>query len=281
MKFLVMALAMVMGLIMTSCLDSDNGPQSFQGYVKVLSIMGNPYFEDLAGNKYYPTATSLADMKTSMGFDITTSNFVFIQYQLAETEGTSTRTDDGGTVTQSYSITLTYAVALDGPNAIAVDTKEDMETRAPETNPITSFGTQSAFLGTPFYYDTDYIYAPSLYKVKKAGTDEKQEDIVAQHTINLVWVAEETDADDTEMVLYLRHNREYELGEKDSELDALSYGAYRITEVMNRFYLKTGAYPKKVTIKVHETGEYNSSDDMPEEYKSYYCDAEPFDLFNY
>lgn len=284
-KFLVMALAMVMGLTMTSCLETDNGPQQFSGYVKVVSFMGYSYFEDLAGNKYYPTSTSLADMKANMGFEMSTSHFVFLQYQLAETEGANTKADSGETGKQEFSITLSYAVALDGPQPITVATAEELETAAPEVDPIVSFGTENAFLGTPFYYNTEYIYMPVVYNVKKAGKNEKQEDVIKMHTINLAWVSEETAADATELVLYLRHDRDYEYNTDedgkvtDTKAQTLSYGAYDIRSIMEAFRIKTGNYPEEVTVKVHETADYGMADEMPEDYTTYTSKAEPFSLF--
>lgn len=88
--WMVMMLTVMMGLTMTSCLKGDDGENPYDGYViaKVVpSYMGGtPYLEDVTGNRLYPTATSIEQIKLQdPDFDLNDYALVTVFFKFAQT----------------------------------------------------------------------------------------------------------------------------------------------------------------------------------------------------
>ena len=265
-KFLMAALTLLMGISLTSCLNSDSNSDNTQGHfarVKQgdMTTGYSPYFEDYAGNKLLPTVASLTQIEASGDFKMSSSNFVFITYKLAEIEKTAK--SETGTTPSSYDITLLSAVACDGPTPIMVENNEAMENTVVENAPIFTLIYNASYSYSPFLYDKETLFLPIYYKM------ENKAEQVKQHKLNLVCNFEGIASGSTEIVFYVRHDRGTD--EKNEALN-VAYNGYDIKTAIARFSALAGNEPKKIVIKVKETGEYSSSNTMPEEYTTYSCD---------
>lgn len=265
-KFLMVALTLLMGISFTSCLNSDSNSDNTQGHfarVKQgdMTTGYTPYFEDFVGNKLLPTTASLTQIEANGDFKMSSSNFAFITYKLVETEGTTK--SESEVTPSSYDITLLTAVACDGPTPIMVESDEAMENTVVENAPIFTLIYNTGYSYSPFLYDKETLFLPIYYKM------ENKVEQVKQHKLNLVCNFEGITSESTEIVFYVRHDRGTD--EKNDVLN-VAYNGYNIKTAIARFSALTGNEPKKVVVKVKETGEYSSSNTMPEEYTTYSCE---------
>lgn len=106
---MVMALTLMLGLGMTSCIGDTNYTPSGQGVVEVVNYMGLTSFKDLAGTSIYPTSTSLESVKTSMGFNPTNTRMAYVMFNYNE-EGNENIATSGKIINAN----LQAAVSLDG-----------------------------------------------------------------------------------------------------------------------------------------------------------------------
>ena len=73
-KFLMVALTLLMGIAFTSCLNSDDGEyDDIYGMVLVNNYMGLLSFEDAAGNTYQPTSASVTHFVANSSLKISDS----------------------------------------------------------------------------------------------------------------------------------------------------------------------------------------------------------------
>lgn len=269
-KFLTIALILLMGVSLTSCLNSGNdGPILRDGYVHVRSSMYS-YFEDNAGNQYYPTTASLTSIEANGGFEMSSSKFVYIQFEYVEDENAGSKKTANGTMTpQKYNINLRYAVALDGSELVTANDIAAMEMVAPETAPVISLGVSNMFLATPFLYDEEILYLPVAFK------QENKKESIAKHKIRLALSLEELKNNDKDLVFYVRHDK----GDDDKkEVVNISYSGYDIRAAVAAFEATHGDKPKNIIVRVKESGEF--SDGMPEMFTEYSCVFENFSVLN-
>lgn len=260
-KFMMVALTLLMGLSLTSCLNSDDtSDNTRQGLFRVKGYMGMNYFEDTAGNKLYPTSASLTSVESSSSFKMSSTNLAYIQYRMVETEA-STKAE---TTPESYNITLSAAAALDGLTPIMAENTAEMESTVPENAPIVTIGMENTAFNVPFLYDKETLFLPIVFR------QANNESVVEQHKMRLVCNREEIEAGDTELVLYLRHDRG-----TDEKTDVMNYAyqGFNITEIVNEFTNITGGEPAKVTLSVKETGTYAT--EMPAASTTYSADFKP------
>lgn len=262
MKFLMVAFTLLMGISLTSCLNSNDNSDNTQGHfarVKRGDMTSGyqDYFEDYLGNKLLPSSTSLIQVEANGDFKMSSSNFAFITYKMIEVDGTTKA--ETGTTTKSYDINLLSAVNCDGPTPITVENTEDMESVVVENAPIFSLTYNNGY--TPFLYDKETLFLPVYYKM------ENKAEQVSQHKLNLVCNLEGITAESTDIVFYLRHDRG---NDEKSEALNVAYNGYNIRQALARFTALTGGKePTKVIVNVKETGAYASSNDLPEKYTVY------------
>ena len=259
-KIWMVALTVLMGFSLTSCLDSSEPESPYDGggmFHVVQSYMGTSHFEDPAGNKLYPTSASVLAMETNYGFKISSTKLAFIYYKFvkeeAETKSTSTTTP------KSYDLVLVSAVACDGPEPVIAEDLEDMENRVTENAPIVSL-TPTVNNGIsytelkPFLYDLNTLVLPIAWRM------ENNSEKISQHKFNLVYVESETEAGDGDMVLYLRHDRGTD---EKTEAGTYTQDGYDIEEAVGLFKGKAGNEPQRLIIK----SKNNESDSkIPETY---------------
>ncbi|MGI6816423.1 hypothetical protein ACFX5L_07225 [Bacteroides sp. KG123] len=252
-KFMMAALTLL-GVMLTSCLNSGNNESTFDGYgyMRTKHYLGNSWFEDLAGNKYIPTESSLATLKANTGFDITKTDLVIVYYKnVTETTGKET--------TSGKSIQLVGAKAIDSYETNIVSTEADMplgDAPIVTLKPTDNYGNTYK----PILYGSEMVVLPVYWKM------ENKAEALAQHSFTLVYVRD-IQQSETELVLYLQHNKG-----TDSKTEANAYRdkAYDIKSIMNAIKTKTGKYPAKVIIKAKAASDGKT---MPDTYTDYEIDS--------
>ncbi len=262
-KFLMIVFTLMMGVSFTSCLDDNGGGNSTYdafGYMRTRTYMGTYYFYDLVGNTYYPTSTSLEEMKKN-GFEMSSStDLVFVYFKYVNTTSTDTKATGSTQTPQSYTIDLVGIASIDSYDAQTVNTVEEMEDMVTENAPVVtleptdSYGSYKSGL-----YGDEMLIIPVAWKM-----EDKKESLL-QHTMNLVYVADEVSESSKELVFYLRHDRG-----TDEKVEVATYRnkAYRVKGILETFKEKTGNYPTKITIKAKTSNDAT----LPTEYTNYSLD---------
>ncbi len=262
-KFLSMALILLMGVSFASCLDDDDDDDSvydWAGFVYVRSTYGSVYFVDSTGNIISPTSTSVSELETSYGIDISSYKFAYVYTKDLSSTTTSTSSN-------TYYVSLVAIELCSYGDATVAETEEELATVAPETAPIISFYYEDS------YYQYSYQYSSSIYP---ALFDESTlvvpiywwmgstSSLISQHTFVLACVTEEIEANDTELVFYLHHD----VG-TDEAVSNYSYTCYgfNIDDAVETFENITGRVPSKLTVKSHQTG-WDSTEMTMDDYSS-------------
>lgn len=261
-KFLMVALTLLMGISLTSCLNSDNNyDKTRQGFARVKSSMGLSWFEDAGGNKLYPTPASLAKVQADQGFSMSSTNLALIQFTPVETEAASKTNTQEST---SLDINLTGAMNCDGPQPIVVQNALEMESAATESAPIILLNTGGYSYYPSYLFDKEIIMLTIFFRQTNSADKTKE------HKFKLIANLEDITAESTDLILYLRHDKGTDDGKEASNF---VYSGYDIREAVSEFTGITGKEPQKIKIKVKETGEYSSSDNtLPKDYKEYSCE---------
>lgn len=257
-KFLMVAFTLLMGVSLTSCLDSGNSESTYDGggYVRTKHFMGSSYFVDLEGNQYFPTSESLAIMKSNFGFDIETTDLAIIYFKNVETLASGENSS-----TKSKNIKLVSAEAIDSYEMLVLS-KSEMETTVADNAPIYTLNPVDNYGNTykPLLYGAQMVVLPVYWKM------EQKSETLAQHKFNLVYV-DEMQKDNSELVLCLRHDKGTDT---KTEAFAFRYKAYDIQSIMERIKGETGMYPSKIIIKAKVNTDGTT---MPEEYTDYEIDS--------
>lgn len=193
-KFLMLALVILMGVGFTSCMNGDDDTTVRQdAFVKVKTGgLGSIYFEDANGFKYYASAASLATMKSTYGFDPSSGEMAYIIYQYDSatqpiTENTESLKD----------LQLVYAFGLDA--TVESVTEEGASNDSIAKAPIRSLdGTiGSSYKYEPFMFDESTLLLQIDYFMGVDG--------LLSHYFTLVHYPNEQVEENT-IKLYLRHN---------------------------------------------------------------------------
>lgn len=268
-NFLVVAFTLLIGISLTSCLGDSDEESAWDGGGMVRVMYGS-YFVDLEGNTYYPTTTSLTQMKEKYGYDITSADLSVIYFKYVENTNSTTKAT--ATNPQRYTIQLVSAMAIESASTTIVNTIEEMEEYVPETasvvtlKPTDSYGQTSS----PSLYGNQMLVLPIQW------LQENKSETIAQHSFTLVYVSGETDDNATEMVVYLRHDKGTDT---KRETSAVRVRAFDINYMLSSFKEKTGAYPTKLTIKAR-TSSANSEETLPEDYSSFDVDCKILENYN-
>lgn len=258
-KFLMVALTLLMGVSFTSCLDSGDSESTEYGYFRTQSYMGTCFFVDLAGNRYYPTVESLSAM-TSNGFKAESADLVFINFKWAdELSGnggsSSTATD--------HNIVLMSITPIDSYKAMSLSSETELEnfenapivTLTPPTNSYYGSSTLA-----PMLYGSQMVILPVSWKM------EYKAEALAQHTFTLAYV-EEAQQNDSELVLYLCHDKGTD---EKTDFTNVAFKAFDIQPFMRMIKSQTGSYPSKLIIKAKANTDGTT---MPNDYTSYEIDS--------
>lgn len=255
-KIWMVALTALMGISLTSCFDSGDTESQFDGagYVRVKGSVFSYYFEDMLGNQYYPTTASLSLMEANYGFKISESNFCLIYFKDVPAEGATSKA-----ITKK-NISLVSAAEYDGPTPLVVGDAEEMKTVAPENEPVLTVAPVDNYNNSmkPYLFDKETL---AMCIGIRLSADSQE--AFKKHTLNLVCVTDEIEADDTELVLYLRHDNG---GDKATGPNYARWYGYNIRAAVNAFMMKTGKEPAKLVVKAKES---TTSSELPEKYTDY------------
>lgn len=231
-KFLMVAFTLLMGVSFTSCLNDDAGESMYDGIGYVRTVMGS-YFIDLYGNTYHPTMASVTEME-AQGFKMSGTDLAQIAFKYVE--DTPATKAEGGTFTpQDYRIKLVSAIAVDSYSTKYASSVEDMEA-IPETAPIVTLEPTDNYGQTykPWMYGAEMLVLPISWKM------ENKEEMLKQHTMELVYINDESNESSTELVFYLRHNKGTDT---KTDVFAVRNKAYDVKQIMSDFKGKHGSYP--------------------------------------
>jgi hypothetical protein len=256
-KFLMVAFTLLMGVSFTSCLNDDAGESMYDGIGYVRTVMGN-YFVDLYGNTYHPTMASVTEME-AQGFKMSGTGLAQIAFKYVE--DTPATKAEGGTFTpQDYRIKLVSAIAVDSYSTKHVSSVENMEMEAiPETAPIVTLEPTDNYGQTykPWMYGAEMLVLPISWKM------ENKEEMLKQHTMELVYINDESNESSTELVFYLRHNKGTDT---KTDVFAVRNKAYDVRQIMSDFKGKHGSYPTTIRIKAKTDMDGAK---LPEKYTDY------------
>lgn len=195
-KFLMLALVVLMGVGFTSCMNGENDTTvRAGGLVKVESSLGVTWFKDVNGVKLYPSATSMASMKAVSGFDPSAGDMAYIIYQY-----------DSATQSSTDNLQLLYATELDATVESVQKPEEGGERPSNDSiakAPIRNLkGTISLYGGgtiqyEPFMFDKSTLMLQIDYFMGTSG--------LLSHYFTLVHYTNEPVEENT-IKLYLRHN---------------------------------------------------------------------------
>ena len=259
---MLVALTLIMGLSMTSCLNSNEGSSISYAFLRVKGAYGMYYFQDALGSTIYPTSSSLALVEASTDFRMSETNLAYVAFEFVEDEdGNSAQSLAESTEPQTYTIDLKAATSLDGPEVVISQTLADMEYDAPETAPVitlsmsTGYGTEQV---KPYLYDLETLVLPIQFNLTN------DQDKFEMHRLVLACSVEEMQEGTTDLVFYLRHDRGEDEGR---EVHYSQWYGYDIRYAVEEFQMRTGATPTKIIVKAHED-EYQSGN-IPANYTEY------------
>lgn len=268
MRFLMVALTLAMGLSLTSCLDSDSDYTNVM-YARAKSFMGLQWFEGPDGNRYYPTAASVAAMESSYGYDMSEADLSLVYYKLIENgehsssgDDTTTKAEEGTTTPLEFDIELTAAAAVDSKAAKTVQSVEEVESYSVSNAPIYSIKPLiSDMTGTRESSAWFYGYEMMVIPVQWSMTNDV--DKVTEHTFDLTYVQSDVLDTDT-LTLYLTHDRggDTEQPEDETELRwAARDKAFDVESILTDYNTKTGNYPKVVKVMMKQNDAPHDDDD--------------------
>lgn len=259
-KFLMVAFTLLMGVSFTSCLNDDAGESMYDGIGYVRTVRGS-YFVDLYGNTYHPTMASVTEME-AQGFKMSGTDLAQIAFKYVE--DTPATKAEGGTFTpQDYRIKLVSAIAVDSDSTKHVSSVENMEMEAiPETAPIVTLEPTDNYGQTykPWMYGAEMLVLPISWKMENM---ENKEEMLKQHTMELVYINDESNESSTELVFYLRHNKGTDT---KTDVFAVRNKAYDVKQIMSDFKGKHGSYPTTIRIKAKTDMDGAK---LPEKYTDY------------
>ncbi|NCC09960.1 MAG: hypothetical protein EOM31_05530 [Bacteroidia bacterium] len=227
-KFFMVALTLLMGVSLTSCLNSDgNTVVPVRGIITLKNIY--PYEFQAEGS----SVVYVADKATIPGLSemATPSDIVLLDAQY------DTKTQAVDQNTKKINVTVTYAEKIN-ENALSTPTDEEPNR---SILPLSSLGSNL----TPGMYSTDFLIMPIPFYT------EKQESLKL-HRFYLCYDKEASDKLPSTMVLRLRHLSSESDVTKEKAKAAL-YKAFNISPVVFAYSTDhDGAKPKEIKVITQE-----------------------------
>ena len=261
-SLMLVALTLMMGLSMTSCLNSDSSGSMWDGagIFRVEGFYDSYSFADALGNKLVPTPASLAQVEAN-GFEISEADFAYFYFKWAEDEATVEDKLSNTTTPQTFDIEIVSIAGIEENEVVVNQTAEEMEANVPETAPVMTLspsvnGTSTA---GPLLFDLNSIIIPIYFNI-----GEGSEEAFNKHRLVLACDMSEVTPGSTEFNLYLRHDK----GDDDKITYSTSnWYAFNLAYAIGEFQAIAGNAPTKLIINAHED-EYQSGS-MPNTYTKY------------
>lgn len=229
-KFLMVAFTLLMGISLTSCLDSDSDPYSYgYGYAKVVNSYGATYFTMGKDITITPSSGSVATLLAN-GIDISkmTNHVVYITYRWdpALINITTETKDLQG---------VDLMGALDLNNRSEIVEEKGAANDSVNTAPIISLTSSQSSEVKPIFYDATTLLIPANYYMYSKI-----------HYLTLKYYPNE-ETEDNKLRLYLHHNAK---GDESTSATSTNYAqqgylgflqkAYDLTGIFARYALKHG-----------------------------------------
>lgn len=248
---MVAALTLLMGVTMTSCLNSEGGETLYDGYflAKVVSgsALGGTSFQDAGGNTFNASYESVMQVQAN-GLNLSELEMAFIYFKWAVDESGNVLTppNEEATTPQTYEIDLVAVQEVSIEDAERMETMADFESSKYETASL-SLTNLTGLVGNSvkfdFYGDDETLYMYVQWLLTN-GTEEFK-----KHKIRLVYVNEEITSDSKELKFYLCHDK----GDDDG-LNAV-YGnwyCFRVQNALATFRSITGKDPATIKLSLYE-----------------------------
>lgn len=221
-KFLVVALTLLMGISLTSCIGEADPTVTNITFGQITSMYPT-VIDTPAGIKF----TAVNDLS---GQDLFLGDYVYFQYSYNSDE----QIVDQNTKKINASIVIGEKISSRGV-VVTSDKGEEYE-NVTMLQVGNGAGTNLQFL----YYDKDRLIIPAFFLYKES---------LSGHSFTLCYDETTVKSGDKEIKFYLRHNST----EASPTKAALSYKIFNIQEALAHFKSVAGGIPTKVVIYVNET----------------------------
>lgn len=268
-NLLTLICALVMGLSLTSCLDSGDSGTTVDDsrVVYVRNYLGQVFFVDVYGVRFYPSAESLNKIKQNAP-DLELSDYkmmsIYFNY-VVEEDATTTKQTGSYVTPPSYEVDLVVISTIEVPNVISVQSTADLA--AYETAPIMPLEQNYAYNTTaPQQLDEKTVLASvGFYLTNDA-------DKLKSHKFQLVYVKDEITASSKDLVVYVCHDR----GDDDkSEAWLTTTYGLDMQAALKEFRNVTGNDPEKIIIRAKTSNSATTT--LPSEYSEYNVDSQTFE----
>lgn len=258
---MVAALTLVMGIMMTSCLNSDGGESMFDGafLAKVISaggLYGGATFEDAGGNRYVASYKSVTQLETG-GYSFTDVKMAFIYFKFSVDEnGNKVTPPQQNTDTpQTYEIELVAIQTAPTTYAERVQSADNLETNEYETSPVSisdMMGNEGNYVKFDFYGSSMTLYT-YLQWLLTNGDDEFK-----KHNIRLAYAYDEITPSSTELHFYLCHANG---GDEGTSAMYQNWYCFYVENALTDFESITGHQPSTIKLSLYE--DHGTSGIMP------------------
>ena len=269
-NLLTLICALVMGLSLTSCLDSGDSGTSWEDartvYIRQGSL-GRAIFVDAYGVSYSPSIESMnAFRQNNPDFDLNDYKMMNIYFNYHVEEDVATSKQAGSDVIPpSHEIDLIAFSVIEMPQVISVQSTADLADY--ETAPVwpleqnTGYGTSA-----PQQLDERTVLAyTGFYMVNDA-------DKLDGHKLRLAYVKDEITASSKDLIVYICHNRGTD--DKTDAYWATTCG-FDMQRALEEFRDITGNDPEKIILKAKTSNSATTT--LPSDYSEYDIDFQTFE----
>lgn len=242
-KFLMVALTILMGTMVTSCMESEPGTPTAAGPVEVISSMGSVYFKDATGLTIFPSAASLAAVETKQQFKPSSTNMAYVVY----TYNMDDPQNANAVATKKLVVELSYAVSLDA--TVEDEVQKGGSNDSISTAPIISIDNVMEASGTNkdfFVMNGKYLFCGIRYFFYEKN-----------HNFTLVRYDADVESTKGEIKFYLKHSGSVEKdGVSTTSLNALNSGypfayfhSFNIATILRNYKMNTGDTSVKIVVE--------------------------------
>lgn len=244
-KIWMVALTLIMGVFLTSCINNDTDPIYRNGvYTKCVSFYP-PTFQLENGQKLVVSGSSTTSFKEG--------EIYLLYFQFNTEEQSVDAPSINVTLYNGIEPVAMNAKSSEGPIGISESTKANAPLYAFNSVVPTSNGNAQI---EPFaMFNNEYLMITSAYWVKQVSGDDIEKEL-AKHAFALTYDLENVEEGDDELVLTINHIiTETSEEEVTRNVYTLTTKAYPLTSALYAFQSKAGQKPTKIKV----IGQVNTS----------------------
>lgn len=239
-KFLMVALTLLMGISLTSCLGNSDPTVTGTSFGKIIESFPRIVVEA-------PDGTRFTALNTAADLNMYSGDYVFFQFSYDSEQ----QKVDVNTKNIDATITILEKMTYN-PAITATDKGESYENATivqigdgPNTN-------MNGYNRIQFmYYDKSKVILPLIFLLKEASQAS-----LNKHSFSLIYDESKVKQGDSELVFYLRHHS----SETEAKKRALSYKLFDINNALSHFTTVAGQKPANVVIYANETKDATTDD---------------------